>query len=85
MHRAKGDRLVRASVLPVCDDGIFLSGLKDGIYHYILMVLFKSVTKIFTTILWKPELDPGFLERGFICMKGWGSFADFISFFLNIP
>ena len=29
--------------------------------------------------------DPGFLERGFICIKGWGvSFADFISFFLTI-
>ena len=30
--------------------------------------------------------DPGFLERGFICIKVWGvRFADFISFFLNIP
>ena len=37
--------------------------------------------------------DPGFLERGFICLKLWGGgggggggcFADFISFFLNIP
>ena len=30
--------------------------------------------------------DPGFLERGFICIKGVGlRFADFISFFLNIP
>ena len=30
--------------------------------------------------------DPGFLEWGFICIKGWGvRFADFISFFLNIP
>ena len=32
--------------------------------------------------------DPGYLERGFICtcIKVWGfRFADFISFFLNIP
>ena len=30
--------------------------------------------------------DPGFLERGFICIKIWGvRFADFISFFFNIP
>ena len=29
--------------------------------------------------------DPEFLERGFICIKGWGSFADFIWFFLNTP
>ena len=30
--------------------------------------------------------DPGFLEMGFICIKVWGAcFADFISFFLNIP
>ena len=33
--------------------------------------------------------DPGFLERGFLCIKmcgggGGGSFADFISLFLNI-
>ena len=29
---------------------------------------------------------PGFLERRFICIKIWGfRFADFISFFLNIP
>ena len=28
--------------------------------------------------------DPGFLESGFICIMVWG-FADFISFFLNIP
>ena len=28
--------------------------------------------------------DPGFLERGFICRKGWEvRFADFTSFFLN--
>ena len=31
-------------------------------------------------------LDQGFLERGFICIKVWGiRFADFISFFLNVP
>ena len=32
-------------------------------------------------------VDPGFLEKGFICIKGWGGvrFANFISFFLNIP
>ena len=30
--------------------------------------------------------DPGFLERGFIMNKGVGvSYADFISFYLNIP
>ena len=30
--------------------------------------------------------DPGFLERGFICIKVLGvHFADFMSFFLNIP
>ena len=30
--------------------------------------------------------DPGFLERGIICIKLWGSVnANFISFFLNIP
>ena len=34
--------------------------------------------------------DPGFLERGFICIKvymgaGGARFADSISFFLNIP
>ena len=30
--------------------------------------------------------DPGFLERGFICIMVWeGRFADFISFYLNIP
>ena len=30
--------------------------------------------------------DPGFLERGFIVIKGWGGrFAVFISVFLNIP
>ena len=30
--------------------------------------------------------DPGFLEGGFICIKVWGvRFADFVSFFLNIP
>ena len=29
--------------------------------------------------------DPGFLERGFICTKGWWTrFANFISFFINI-
>ena len=32
MHRAKGDRLVRASVLPVCDNGIRSIGeLEAGI------------------------------------------------------
>ena len=31
-------------------------------------------------------VDPGFLGRGFICLKVWGfASADFISFFLNIP
>ena len=31
-------------------------------------------------------LDPGILERGFICIKVWGGcFADFISFFLQSP
>ena len=31
-------------------------------------------------------VDPGFLERGFICIKVWGvRFADFVSSFLNIP
>ena len=30
--------------------------------------------------------DPRFLERGFLCIKAWGfRFADFISFFSNIP
>ena len=30
--------------------------------------------------------DQGFPEMGFVCIKVWGSaFADFISFFLNIP
>ena len=30
--------------------------------------------------------DQGFLEKGFICIKVWGfPYADFISFFLNIP
>ena len=30
--------------------------------------------------------DPGFLERGFLCIKVLGvRFADFISFFLKIP
>ena len=29
--------------------------------------------------------DPGFLERGFICIKVWVRFGDFISFFLNVP
>ena len=29
---------------------------------------------------------PGFLERGFVCIKVWEvRFADFISFFRNIP
>ena len=33
-----------------------------------------------------PGADPGFLERGFILYKGVVvRFADFISFFLNIP
>ena len=33
-----------------------------------------------------PGADPGFLERGFICIKVLGvRFADFISFFFNIP
>ena len=32
-----------------------------------------------------PGADPGFLEKGFICTKVWGSLYDFISFFLNIP
>ena len=40
---------------------------------YVLMVLFKSVTKISTTISWKPELDQGFLERRFLMYKGVGS------------
>ena len=35
------------------------------------------------------QADPGFLERGFVCIKVWGGggvcFADFISVFLNIP
>ena len=32
------------------------------------------------------NLAAGFLERGFICIKVWGvHFADFISFFINIP
>ena len=34
-------------------------------------------------------MDPGFLERGFICIKvcggWWFRFADFISFFLKNP
>ena len=30
-------------------------------------------------------MDPGFLERGNICIRCWVYFADFISFFLNIP
>ena len=35
-------------------------------------------------------VDPGFLQRGFICIKVWGfallfRFADFLSFFLKIP
>ena len=30
--------------------------------------------------------DPGFLERGFVCINVLGAnFADFISLFLNIP
>ena len=29
--------------------------------------------------------DPGFLERGFTCIKVWGSLWWFISFLLNIP
>ena len=34
----------------------------------------------------KSGADPGFLGRGFICIKVWGfHFADSISFFLNIP
>ena len=33
----------------------------------------------------KAGTDPGFLEKGFRCVKEWGRFADFISFFLNIP
>ena len=33
-----------------------------------------------------PGADPGFLERGFVCIKVRGvHFADFISLFLNIP
>ena len=37
---------------------------------------------------YKPGPGPGFLERGFICIKvcvgGGGSFSGLISFFLNI-
>ena len=29
--------------------------------------------------------DPGFLEKGFICIRGGVHFSDLISFFLNIP
>ena len=33
-----------------------------------------------------PAVDPGFQERAFMCIKGWGvRFADFIRLFLNIP
>ena len=33
----------------------------------------------------RSRVDPGFLERVFICIKVWGvRFADFISFLLNI-
>ena len=31
-----------------------------------------------------PGANPGFLERAFICIRGRGRFADFISFFLNL-
>ena len=31
-----------------------------------------------------PGANPGFLERAFICIRGTGRFADFISFFLNL-
>ena len=39
-----------------------------------------------TTFTQTQGADPGFLERGFVCIKVWGiHFADFISFVLNIP
>ena len=39
--------------------------------------------KFQVAIVGAPEADPGFLERGFACIKVWGvRIADLISFFL---
>ena len=34
---------------------------------------------------WCPGVDPGFLDRGFICIKGWGSICWFYLMFLHFP
>ena len=49
--------------------------------------LFFACNKVrFSHIEAHTGADPGFLERGFICINVWGvRFADLISFFLNIP
>ena len=89
MHRAKGDRLVRASVLPVCDNahshlltGAFL--LHNVISTKICIIIMLALMKK-STISKIPRADPVFLERGFICTKVWGSFNLFHLFLLNIP
>ena len=53
MHRAKGDRFVRANELPVCDnvsDGTHLKSLRDGTTdhtHY----LFTSKQSVYDTAM----------------------------------
>ena len=33
MHRAKGDKLVRARVFPVCDNVFYFSALSESLYN----------------------------------------------------
>ena len=46
----------------------------------------ETVLMSTTVIGFVKRAEPGFLERGFICIKVWGvGFAGFISFFINVP
>ena len=46
--------------------------------------IFMGYVKTWGRELTKYMQDPGFLEKGFRCVKEGVCFADFISFFLNI-
>ena len=51
-----------------------------------MMSVYQGLTFfVIKTICLITGADPGFLERGFICIKGWGLTADFVTVFLNIP
>ena len=53
--------------------------LPEGAYSFLLEQFLEVWKTTFT------GANRGVLEMGFICIKVWGRFADFISFSLNIP